>query len=88
MHSAPTKKFPAAKIPCCKDVRAVVVKCVTANPAAVRAIDPRVHAPNLCPQPTRAVIEITKIDTGPPGCFSFAEAVLQESMLSHAPPLS
>ena len=88
MHSAPAKKKNAAKTPCCKDLRAVVAKCVTASRAAVRAIDPRIQATDRCPQPSHAVIEIAEIDTGPPSFFSFAESVLQESMLSHAPPVS
>ncbi|HXM24994.1 MAG TPA: hypothetical protein VN957_03145, partial [Chthoniobacterales bacterium] len=28
MHSAPAKKKPGAQIPCCKEIRAVVAKCV------------------------------------------------------------
>ena len=26
------------------------------------------------------------LDTGPPGAFSFAELILQQSLLAHAPP--
>jgi hypothetical protein len=32
------------------------------------------------------VAAIAEIDTGPPDCVSFAEAVLQRSVLAHAPP--
>jgi hypothetical protein len=35
----------------------------------------------------RHLATIAEIDTGPPDCFSFAEAVLQRSILAHAPPL-
>ena len=31
---------------------------------------------------------IAELDTGPPGCDSFAEAVLQRSLLAHAPPVA
>ncbi len=31
---------------------------------------------------------LAKLDTGPPGASSFAERVLQRSLLAHAPPLS
>jgi hypothetical protein len=31
---------------------------------------------------------IAEIDTGPPDCVSFAESVLQRSLLAHAPPSS
>ena len=88
MHSTPVKKKGATKIPCCKDVRAVLAKCLIASPATVRAMDARIQATDLCPRSLYVVIEIAEIDTGPPACLSFAESVLQESMLSHAPPLS
>ena len=88
MHSAPAKKKPASKAPCCKDVRAVVAKCVTANPAALRLIGTRAYITEIFPDPAQLAIECDTLDTGPPGCLSFAESVLQESMLSHAPPVS
>ena len=86
MHSAPAKKKPA-KAPCCKDVRAVIAKCVTANSAALRPIGSCDYVTEIVEQPTPAAHEIESLDTGPPG-FSFAESVLQESMLAHAPPVS
>jgi hypothetical protein len=89
MHSAPAKKKPTTKTPCCKDVRAVVAKGVTASAAGVRLIVGRDYATEIfAQQPLRIAIEFENLDTGPPGCFSFAESVLQESMLSHAPPVS
>jgi hypothetical protein len=88
MHSAPAKKKPAPKAPCCKDLRAIVAKCVTFNPIALRLIAGLENTPQLFAQPSLVAIEIDRLDTGPPGYFSFAESVLQESMLSHAPPVS
>ncbi|HEX4631157.1 MAG TPA: hypothetical protein VH188_09350 [Chthoniobacterales bacterium] len=88
MHSAPAKKKPAAKIPCCKEVRAIVVKCVQASPVAARSISLGDYAPEILGEPAKISIEIQALDTGPPGCFSFAESVLQKSMFSHAPPVS
>lgn len=88
MHSAPAKKKPSAKIPCCKDIRATVAKSVAANPIALRLIGPREYALEIFARPARLAIEIKGLDTGPPNCLSFAESVLQESMLSHAPPVS
>lgn len=88
MHAAPAKKKPATKIPCCKDLRAIVAKCVAVNPVALRPVGPRDYASEIFVQPKRAGLEIEVLDTGPPDCFSFAESVLQESMLSHAPPVS
>ena len=87
MHSAP-KKNPALKTPCCKDLRATVAKSVTANPIALRLIGWRDYAPEIPLPAVRIAIEIGGLDTGPPDCLSFAESVLQESMLSHAPPVS
>ena len=88
MHSAPAKEKPAAKTPCCKDLRAIVAKWISANPAMGGASDPRDYVTEIFPWPTRVQIAIGRLDTGPPGCFSFAESVLQESVLSHAPPVS
>jgi hypothetical protein len=88
MHSAPTKKNPAPKTPCCKDVRAVVAKCVGATMPGVRLVCPCDYVPEIFQPLPRAAIEIEGLDTGPPGRVSFAELVLQESMLAHAPPVS
>jgi hypothetical protein len=88
MHSAPAKKKPSAKISCCKDIRATVTKSVAANPIAPRLTGSCDYAPKLLLKPARIATEIEGLDTGPPNCFSFAETVLQESMLSHAPPVS
>jgi hypothetical protein len=88
MHSAPAKKKPATKTPCCKDVRAVIAKSVTANPIAVRLIETRDYITAVFPEPARMATNLGSVDTGPPELLSFAESVLQESMLSHAPPVS
>jgi hypothetical protein len=88
MHSAPAKKKPATKTPCCKDVRAVIAKSVAANPIAVRLIGTRDYITAIFPEPARIATELGSLDTGPPDLLSFAESVLQESMLSHAPPVS
>jgi hypothetical protein len=88
MHSAPAKKKPPGKTPCCKEVRAIVAKCVTAQTAAVRLITTRQFATDIFPELTQVVVENHGLDTGPPGSLSFAESVLQESMLAHAPPVS
>jgi hypothetical protein len=89
MHSAPTKKKPAAKIPCCKEVRAVVGKCaVDATTFALRLVSRHDYGAQIFLPPPRVSIKIEGLDTGPPGPFSFAELVLQKSMRAHAPPLS
>jgi hypothetical protein len=89
MHSAPEKKEPVSKTPCCKDVRAVVAKSVTnAMPFSLRLAAPCEYAAEIFGLPPRLTLEIDGLDTGPPGCLSFAELVLQESTLAHAPPVS
>jgi hypothetical protein len=88
MHSTPAKKKPAAKTPCCKEVRAVVAKCTQVAALEMRPIASPDYAPEIFLRPSCEAIEIEGLDTGPPGRFSFAELVLQESMLAHAPPVS
>jgi hypothetical protein len=88
MHSAPDKKEPAMKTPCCKEVRALVAKCVTVSPIALRLIGLQNYATTTFASPPRLAIAIEELDTGPPRSLSFAESVLQESVFSHAPPVS
>lgn len=88
-HSRPAKqKEQSSHVQCCKILRAVVLAktkdwarnnakfCVANFPVQARAFveySPRAVAPLL-------------LDTGPPGVFSFAELILQSSLLAHAPP--
>jgi hypothetical protein len=89
MHSAPAKKKPISKTPCCKDLRAVVAKILNkAAPFASRSVGRFDYAAENFRVPPQVVFEIGGLDTGPPGCLSFAELVLQESMRAHAPPVS
>ena len=88
MHSGPAKQKPETKIPCCKDVRAVVGKSVAnALPFSLRDAAPCDYAAEIFGLPPRVSPEIDGSDTGPPNCFSFAESVLQESTFAHAPPV-
>jgi hypothetical protein len=89
MHSAPAKKKPAAKLPCCKDLRAVAAKAATnALTATSRFVGAQDYVVEILVSPPRIAIDVDGLDTGPPGRFSFAESVLQRSILAHAPPLS
>jgi hypothetical protein len=88
-HSKPAKqKEQSSQVQCCKVLRAVVFAktkdwarddakfCLANFPVqegAFVANSPRVVRPLL-------------LDTGPPGAFSFAELILQSSVLAHAPP--
>jgi hypothetical protein len=89
MHPAPAKKKAAANPPCCKDLRALAVhalKNIGARAGQFAGVSD--HTPVIFLTPPRLIIEIQGCDTGPPGCFSFAELVLQKSLPSHAPPVS
>src|SRR4051794_39238862 len=88
MHASPMKKKPATNLPCCKEIRAVLAKNVAAAMPGLRLIGSHAYATEIFPPIHRISSDIENLDTGPPGCFSFAESVLQESMLSHAPPVS
>jgi hypothetical protein len=88
-HSNPAKqKGHPSQVQCCKILRAVVLaktknwarddgKFCDAN-FPVRGLVFVVYS-------SRAVAPLL-LDTGPPGAFSFAELILQRSLLAHAPP--
>jgi hypothetical protein len=89
MHSAPGKKNPAEKIPCCKELRAILGKTAAqSSVAAPGFVGTREFPARFFVPPPRLPQEVAELDTGPPPSLSFAESVLQESVLSHAPPLS
>jgi len=87
-HSKPAKqKGKSSQLQCCKVLRAIVFAktkdwarddaqfCDANFPlqACAFVYSSRTVAPLL-------------LDTGPPGAFSFAELILQSSLLAHAPP--
>jgi hypothetical protein len=89
-HSKPEKqKEQSSQVQCCKILRAVVFAktndwarddakfCDAKFPVLTGAIV--VYS-------SRAVVPLL-LDTGPPGPFSFAELILQRSLLAHAPPV-
>lgn len=90
MHSAPAKQKPAAPhLPCCKDLRAVaspVVKNVAVM--AQQLVGSQNYVTENFLLPPDVAIKTFALDTGPPGALTFAESVLQRSILAHAPPVS
>ena len=90
-HSQPAKTPPPpAGIQCCKILRAIVpsiTKGWARNEAGVSNAD-------LCFEKlafianSQSAISPLLLDTGPPGARSFAELILQRSILAHAPPVS
>lgn len=88
-HSKPAKqKGQSSQVQCCKVLRAVVF-AKTKDWARDDAKFSDANFPRLActfvAYPPRAVAPLL-LDTGPPGAFSFAELILQSSLLAHAPP--
>ena len=88
-HSKPAKQNEqSSQVQCCKVLRAVVF-AKTKNWARD---DAKFCVANFSVEATafvlhsRPVVAPLLLDTGPPGAFSFAELILQESVLVHAPP--
>jgi hypothetical protein len=87
-HSKPKEK-PATGVQCCKTLRAVA--SVPAKDWArddTKLSDAVTYSGNrwlgvLYSQPAFVLLSF---DTGPPGVRSFAELILQRSLLAHAPP--
>jgi hypothetical protein len=88
-HSKPTKqKKQSSQLQCCKILRAVVIaktKDWARNDAKFCDANFPVQAAAFVSVSLRAVAPLL-LDTGPPGAFSFAELILQQSLLAHAPP--
>jgi hypothetical protein len=86
----PSKKSGDEQIPCCKMLRATITngaKSVQVASKDYLPIQNWIVAEIIFadePQLHRAPQEL---DTGPPFADSFAESVLQRSILAHAPPL-
>jgi hypothetical protein len=88
MHSAPAKGNPAKNIPCCKDLRAVASHAAK-NLAAVASqlVGVQDHVAAVL-KSLRVAAQLFALNTGPPRSLSFAESILQRSILAHAPPAS
>ena len=88
-HSKPTKqKEQSSQVQCCKVLRAVFfakTKHWARDDAKFCDANFPVQARTFVVYPSRPVAPML-LDTGPPGAFSFAELILQQSLLAHAPP--
>jgi hypothetical protein len=89
-HSQPAKTPPQpAGIQCCKILRAVVptmTKGWARNDAGVSDADLYFEKLAFIANSQSATSPLL-LDTGPPGSRSFAELILQRSVLAHAPPV-
>jgi hypothetical protein len=88
-HTKPAKqKEQSSQVQCCKILRAVVfakTKDWARNDAKFCDANFPLQAVAFVVDRSRAVAPLL-LDTGPPGAFSFAELILQQSLLAHAPP--
>ena len=88
-HSKPAKqKEQSTQVQCCKILRAVVStagKSWTRDHTSFSDVDPYFEKLVLIVTSRNALLPLL-LDTGPPGARSFAELILQRSILAHAPP--
>lgn len=88
-HSKPAKqKEQSSHVQCCKILRAVVfakTKDWARDDAKFCDANFPVQACTFVASSSRVIAPLL-LDTGPPGAFSFAELILQQSVLAHAPP--
>jgi len=88
-HSKPAKqKEQSSQVQCCKVLRAVVfakAKDWARNDAKFSEASFPSQASAFVAYSPRAVAPLL-LDTGPPDAFTFAELILQRSLLTHAPP--
>jgi hypothetical protein len=88
-HSKPAKqKQQSSQVQCCKILRALVfakTKDWARDDAKFRDANFPAQAGAFLAYSARTVTPLL-LDTGPPGAFSFAELILQRSLLAHAPP--
>ncbi len=87
-HSQSEKKQSSSELPCCKTLTATTAtaKITTGYHASQFVLQPY-FAADFQPFVTHPEKPLLELDTGPPDLRTFAESVLQRSLLAHAPPL-
>lgn len=84
---APAKHEPKNVVECCKILRATLLTLSKNLAADTLAFVTHTYVALTLPRPVESRPAcIFEWDTGPPGAGSFAEIVLQRSILAHAPP--
>jgi hypothetical protein len=84
---SPSKKSSEKEMPCCKVLRATITsdaKIIEVASKDFLPIQSWIVAELISADETQ--LSPLKLDTGPPFAGSFAESVLQRSILAHAPP--
>jgi hypothetical protein len=86
---SPAKEPNGEQLPCCKVLRATVAQNIEADDNIDKLWQPIDYAKSVDASSILRIasaVVSTEFDTGPPVSVSFAELVLQRSLLSHAPP--
>src|SRR6266496_3743997 len=87
-QSPPSKKSSQEETPCCKMLRATLTRDAKVVDVASKTFLPIQYwiVAELISVPETQLSPL-ELDTGPPFAGSFAESVLQRSILAHAPPV-
>jgi hypothetical protein len=87
-RSQPDKQNGCGDLPCCKNLQATTTAAakLVASPVWLGALI-TFYMPSAAEATAAATRISCFLDTGPPGESSFAELVLQRSILAHAPPV-
>jgi hypothetical protein len=84
--SGPAKKNTGEEVPCCKVLRATIAANVEVPPHQQTGLQDFVVAELFSAEEDHVQPLPEEIDTGPPFASSYAELILQRSVLAHAPP--
>jgi hypothetical protein len=89
-NPAPAKHNQKSGVECCKILHATLLVPSSGLAAAdTLAVTPYVYVVSFIPTVDQSQLgRFCGWDTGPPGAASFAESVLQRSILAHAPPFA
>jgi hypothetical protein len=88
-HQLPVKSKSESGVECCKTLRATLsgaAKDFAGYDASLFALQLYFVGPVISTNDSRATPRVLELDTGPPFAHTFAESVLQRSILAHAPP--
>jgi len=86
-HDAPAQNTPKAPFECCGAIKASLNDNATAKIDGLKVAFELVFMSVLANERTFAEAPARSCEHGPPQALSFAELVLQRSLLSHAPPI-
>ncbi|PYL43613.1 MAG: hypothetical protein DME29_06495 [Verrucomicrobia bacterium] len=89
-NPAPAKHNQKSEVECCKVLRATLLVASSSFVAGdTLSFAPYIYVLRFIPAADQSQLgRFCEWDTGPPGAASFAESVLQQSILAHAPPVS